>query len=210
MIKESKEYNTSKELNEYFFLIYFTNIKEIQDNDIKFKNEKNEPKCIFTKKIEPKDGNPKLIKIFKYSFEKKEMMKKNFEFSLSSKEYQLEIKNKKEKSFFNFVFRVVLREKGVFGSGVEQNEINIYDQMNYFIEALNRNKETDKLDLLYLDSIFLYSKKPNFHFLITIFVNVYNTNYCSKLLEEFNKKIDEPLQKDKIMEENLDKYKEMD
>ena len=209
MIKESKEYNTSKELNEYFFLIYFTNIKEIQDNDIKFKNEKNNPKCIFTKKIEPKDGNPKLIKIFKYSFEKKEMMKKNFEFSLSSKEYQLEIKNKKEKSFFNFVFQIILQEKGIFNSKIEQNEINIYDQMNYFIEALNRNKETDKLDLLYLDSIFLYSKKPNFHFLITIFVNVYNTNYCSKLLEEFNKKIDEPLQKDKIMEENLDKYKEI-
>jgi len=89
---------------------------------------------------------------------------------------------------------------------IEQNKIDNSDKMNYFMESLKEIKQTDKLDILYTDSIKLYSKKPNFKFLIQIFIYVYNTNLCSSLLNEFNKNIEKPLQIDSIIENGLEKY----
>ena len=55
--------------------------------------------------------------------------------------------------------------------------------MNYFIEALEAINETDKKDILYYNAINIYAKRPSYHFLINIFIHVYNTNYCSLILE---------------------------
>ncbi len=59
--------------------------------------------------------------------------------------------------------------------------------MNYFEEALNVQKEYEKLNILYNDSINQCEKK-SFPFLINIFVKIYNTELCPKLLDLFNKK----------------------
>lgn len=46
--------------------------------------------------------------------------------------------------------------------------------MNYFIDALTQNKEEEKLYILYQDTINLYSMKPDFEFLINLFIKSYN------------------------------------
>jgi hypothetical protein len=45
--------------------------------------------------------------------------------------------------------------------------------MNFFIDALTQNKEEEK-DILYHDTINLYSMKPDFDFLINLFIGLYN------------------------------------
>jgi len=53
--------------------------------------------------------------------------------------------------------------------------------MNYFIDALTQNKEEEKLYILYQDTINLYSMKPDFEFLINLFIKSYNNKKnCQK------------------------------
>ena len=58
---------------------------------------------------------------------------------------------------------------------LEQTKIDISEKMNYFDEALNVQKEYEKKNILYNDSINICDKKQNFQFLINIFVKIYNT-----------------------------------
>ena len=81
------------------------------------------------------------------------------------------------------------------------------DKMNYFCEALNTQKEYQKLEALYSDSIKLCSKRPSFHLLINIFIHVYNMKICSNLLDVFSENIDKSGQKDNINKEILIQYK---
>ena len=64
---------------------------------------------------------------------------------------------------------------------IEQNSIKYYEKMNYFIDALTQNKEEEKLYILYQDTINLYSMKPDFEFLINLFIKSYNNKKnCQK------------------------------
>lgn len=191
-----------KQTKEYYFLIYLN--KENKADDFKFNSNEKYLKCIYSKYIESKENKGKLIKVFKYSCETKEEIE--LEFSYDKKNFKL-ILNTKDKSF---IFNVNLSQKnGFFHSDtkIEQKSLEIHEKMGYFINALNKISENDKLDILYQDSINLYSKSPTFQFLINIFINVYHTNLCSKLLDEFAKNFDKPVQKDNIIKESLDQYK---
>ena len=59
--------------------------------------------------------------------------------------------------------------------------------MKIFIEALKNNEEENKLDDLLKETIAIYSKKKGFGFLISIFLEIYETkkDLCSELLEIF-------------------------
>ena len=89
--------------------------------------------------------------------------------------------------------------------GLDQTKIDITEKMNYFDEALSVQKEYEKMKTLYNDSINLCNKKSSFQFLINIFIKVYNTELCSKLLDIFCKKIDKLVENNN--KENLQKYK---
>ena len=97
----------------------------------------------------------------------------NFDIKESTFVYNLDFK--KDRNFY--------KSKKI----IEQN-IENYEKMNYYIESLNESKEENKLNILFNDSINIYSKKPRFEFLVNIFIHVYNDeNLCSKLLSEFDK-----------------------
>ena len=100
-----------------------------------------------------------------------------------------------------FIFDTTLQ---ISNKKIEQ-KLSYPEKMNYFDEALNTQKEYKKLNLLYNDSIKLCDKKKSFDFLINIFVKVYNTDLCTKLLEIFNKNIEKLA--DEINKEKLQKYK---
>lgn len=83
--------------------------------------------------------------------------------------------------------------------------------MKIFIKALKNNEEENKLDDLLNEAIALYTKKKGFGFLISIFLEIYETkkDLCSELLEIFkdmnsNKKDNE---KNIDMKKYLDKCK---
>ena len=186
-----------------FFLIYLNKPKSEQNDELMFTSPKeNLPKCIKTK-----EDNNYIIKVFKFNSKAIKDNKVIFEFSYDGKNYKVTLDNLKGKTF---IFETILQQKkSMFGpeQKIEQTKIGFPEKMNYFIEALDIQKENNKLDILYTDSIKLCSKKPNFHFLINIFVRVYNTENCSNLLDVFNKNIDKPGQKDNIDKEKLLKYK---
>lgn len=108
-----------------------------------------------------------------------------------------------------FVFGVNLQQKGkVLGqSTIEQSALGNYEIMDFFVESLSEVKESNKIDVLCQDSVKLYSKKPNFQFLICVFIHVYNTNLCEKILNEFSKNFDKPNQKGNVIKESLDQCK---
>jgi len=175
-------------------------LKEEVNEEVIFSHPKdNFPKCIYTK-----EENGILIKVFKFSGK----IKDYFEFSFDEIEHKLSIDNPKEKTF---LYDITLKRKDPQNNGIysklEQNKLGDPDKMNFFTEALTAQKETDKLETLYSDSIKLFSKTPKFHFLINIFVHVYNTKLCSSLLEEFSKKIEEKKMKDVFDDKNLEQYK---
>ncbi len=187
-----------KPSKEYFFLLdlKIPNSEKVNDK-VEFtsiKEKENMPKCIQTK--EEKD---KIVKIFKFTSKLVKDNKTSFEFYFDGVKYKLSLDNMKEKTF---LFDVTLQTSN---KKIDQTKIGLPEKMDYFEEALNTQKEYKKLNILYSDSINLCNKKPSFNFLINIFVKVYNTELCSKLLEVFNKKITELV--NKINKENLQKYK---
>ena len=158
--------NTKKEFKEVYFLII-----DKENKDFHNPENKNSPKCIFTK--EKKKGDN--IKIFKYSVVEKEKKKNSVELVFINKVNEKFIVNFdiKESTFvYNLDFK---KDRKVYKSKkkIEQN-IENYEKMEYYIESLKESKEENKLNILFNDSINVYSKKPGFEFLVNIFIHVYN------------------------------------
>ena len=188
----------SNQDKDYYFLIYLKiPSKEIPTEEIKFLSPKdNAPKCIYNK-----EENGSLIKVFKYSGIIKDQ---SFLFSFGKNEYKLIIEHPKEKTFF---FDIILQEKkNYIFSKIQQNKFGDAEKTNFFYDALIAQEEKNKIDILYRDSLNIFSKDPKFHSLINLFVRIYNTNLCAKLLEEFSKKINEKKIKDIVDNQNLGQY----
>ena len=74
--------------------------------------------------------------------------------------------------------------------------------MDLFLEALNKNKEMNKIELLFKETIELYKSKKKFSLLISLFLKIYQkyNSLCSQLIDTF-KEINE--------EENTDRDKDL-
>ena len=88
---------------------------------------------------------------------------------------------------------------------VDQNFLNYFQKLEVFLEALKQNKEEEKIERLYEETINLYSKKKGFYLLISLFISIYEKkNLCKKLIDEFNK-----INKEKKNEKNMDRNKSL-
>ena len=200
----------SKNAKDYYFQVYLIAPQEKEGNDeVKFNDLNNAPKCILTKKVEPnenKENKENIIKIFKYVGELKD--NSHFEFTYDNKNFKITFESIKDKTF---IFDLILQEKkGILifkSSSTIDQKVGYHDKLNYFIESLNKTNEDDKLDILYSDSIKIYSKKLDFRFLINLFINVYNNKLCGNLLNEFSKNLDKSQQKENILKDNLENYR---
>jgi hypothetical protein len=181
---------------EYFFLLDLKKPNSEDSNDkIEFINKEdkdNVPKCFQTK-----EENDKIIKIFKFSSKLIKDNKASFEFDFDGKKYKLSLEKINDKTFL-FDSTLEMSYKKL------ETKIDLPEIMNYFYDALNTKNENQKLTDLFNDSINLCNKRPNFNFLINIFVKVYNKEFCSKLLDVFNNKIERFVEK--IDKENLRSY----
>ena len=165
-----------------YFFINYPRDKEENPKEIYFEKKSINPECIFTE----------------YEFEnKKYNYKKIFKFKSSEKEkYKLEFVNGEDRYIISFpchkntfIYDVTL-EKGLNIIAPKrknsQNRIEYKEKMNFFIKALQEKKEEDKVDLLFKDTIDLYSKKKGFNFLIPLFLKIYKKkDLCKILLEKF-------------------------
>ena len=194
----------NNDLNEVFFVLYLPKGKG-QNDKLDFIKLENPPECILTDKIKDKEKEV-FIKVFKYFYKKKKI---ELEFQFEDSYYFLSLSINKETFLFDLILQ---KSENIFilistKSKIEQ-KLQLPEKMNYFIRALKKTKETDKLDILYNDSIEQYSKRPNFIVLIKIFVHIYNTNLCPKLLNVFSKNVDNIQQKDNFSNISLNEFKD--
>ena len=180
-------------INEIYFIINYPRDSEENEKDIYFEKNNIKPKCIFFQCIPTKK---------KYNY------KKVFKFEATGEEkYKIIFFNKEDRYIISFnaknkkfIYDVTL-EKGLniiqYKTKISQNRMNYREKMDFFIKALVKNNEEDKKNILFKDTIELYSVKKGFNLLIPLFVEIYNNkDLCLSLLKNFEL-ADEKSQTDK-------------
>ena len=187
--------------NSIYFFVTYSRKQKVNDDDIEFSvSEKSnlKPVCIFKK--ESYEGQRFYYDKI-YAFEKPKKAKKNYNFifEIGDEQYIISFEYKGN----SFIYDVNL----VFGKKIIDIRRNInqakeyHEKMNFFIEALEQNKEMDAIEELYKDSIELYSKKKIFSFLIALFLKTYEKkDLCSELLNTFKKMCEDPKNSGKNMD----------
>lgn len=136
------------------------------------------------------------------------------------KQLKLNIKSENKISFSIksnfFYYDVSLQKRDVYidilpPEDINQNAISYYNKLQIFLDALNKNKETNKIEKLYKEAISLYKKKKDFNLLIFLFLQIYeNNNLCSKLLDTFKDiKVLENIKIDKSLFKYLEKFNQI-
>ena len=186
----------------YFFILYHTRKKE-NSNDINFiisENNNQIPKCIYCEEYQDKIFNyKKIFKVNKSTAKGKKANNYYFEFDIGDDKYSISF----EVKGITFVYDVIV-EKGKkiiqIKRKIKQN-IEYQEKLKCFLKALKDNNEENKIDLLYKDSIDLYSRKKGFTFLIELFIKIYEKkDLCPKLLEKFKEINKSPKDNEKNMD----------
>ena len=187
--------------NSIYFFVTYSRKQKVNDDDIEFSvSEKSnlKPVCIFKK--ESYEGQRFYYNKI-YAFEKPKKTKKNYNFifEIGDEQYIISFEYKGN----SFIYDVNLDfGKKIIDIRRKINQTKEYhEKMNFFIEALEQNKEMDAIEELYKDSIELYSKKKIFSFLIALFLKTYEKkDICSELLNTFKKMCEDPKNSGKNMD----------
>ena len=179
-----------------YFFIYYPRSQKETSSEIEFvvpDNKSEWPECIYYKEFYDGDNKDhikfynykKIYKIPKSDKIGNDPIKYHFEFEIGDDRYVISFKTEGN----NFVYDVDLRVgKRIIPirRKIDQNIIEYNDKIEDFIEALEENKESDKIDILYRDTIDLYSKKKGFGFLISIFLKLYKKkDLLSTVMKKF-------------------------
>ena len=174
----------------YFFVYYHRN-KEENTSNIYFtkpekKNEK--PENYYSQSIDIKNKKFNYINIFRA---KSDGIKKYyFHFVIGDDKYEITFDNQNSKFIYDITLYYGLKIIKV-RRRINQNLIEYKDKMNFFIKAINENEKDEEqknkiIDELLGDTVELYLKKKGFHFLIPLFLQVYEKKeLCNKLMKYF-------------------------
>ena len=176
-----------------YFLILIPSEEKITDIKSKDFISQISPKVIYTKTIEKENGTFLQEIVFKFKKEKKAKNKnKSNEYIVKfcEKEYLYNISFFMEGNYFVYSPGLSKQHKyleSLIGEKIEQNNVTLYDKLYIFLEALEKNNESNKKEILYKDSIDLYERKKKFNFLIILFLLTFekNKNLCSELMDIF-------------------------
>ena len=196
-------------MSEYiYFFIYYTRIHKEDEDNIYFiapEDENKQPKCILTDFTYDKANNLHYYyKIFKVprTSAKGKKFHCTFEFEIGDDIYIITFDANKS----TFIYDVEL----IFGRKIldirrkiPQTKVEYRDKIDYFIKALNGEKE--KLVELYKNTLELYSKKKGFSFLIPLFLKIYNEEGLEKICEDLLRLFREMNGKEKENEKNMDR-----
>ena len=190
--KESSKSSKSKtpkgeEKDIYFIITYKLKKKEPLEKLAFSKECESKPDIILNKEIQTNNNKYAYKKVFKYkNIGAKKSTKLVFYYGEELDKYMISL-DIKEKTF---IYDVEFLKGHKYLSNIvpeiiEQN-IKYQDKLDLFLEALKENKEENKIQELYEETIELYSKKSRFSFLISLFSKIYEDKiFCESLLEKF-------------------------
>ena len=191
IIEEKKdETNNKGKIKEiYFITIYQRQQKEKEEKDFIFNKNYYNIRSIYTRKELIQNQQYLYAKVFKLFWDPDNNKDNIFNISFDIGGYTYTISfNVDDRSFyFDIELTKVIKLLSLFTKKkVEQNSLNYYQKLGLFIEALKQNKEEEKIDNLYEETIKLCTKKNEFCLLIPLFINIYEKKIlCLKLMQEF-------------------------
>ena len=187
--ENSKKEHLKGEEKEIYFIIFYKSEQKENPKDMVFCQEcKIFPKIILNKEI--KKENTKFVykKVLKFkNCEGKQNAEFSFYLGQGEDKYfiSFEIESK------TFIYDIFLKKRNKYLENIPKININqqsmeYQDKFELFFEALKQNKEENKSQELYLETIDLYSKKSSFSFLISLFSKIYKEKIsCNLLLKIF-------------------------
>ena len=211
----------NKEKEIYFIILRPS--EEKVDLDLEFSSSELAPSRIYKKVIQKgKDSflEENVFKLIIKESEKgkgkeKEKEKKSYkiEYIQGDDAYDILFSNKDN----SFVYETELKKgnkylDNIVKEDIDQKIIPFHNKLNIFIEALKENNESNKIEQLYDETIYLYEKKKKFSLLISLFLKIYDKNkdLCINLMDIF-KKISEKENgdRDKDLAEHLETFKQI-
>ena len=210
-------FNMSSDI--YFFIHYQRTQREDSDSAyfILPEDESKQPKCIFCydEDYDEKNNLYNYNKIFKAP-KSNPKGKYHFEFRISDDIYIIKFTAKK--NTYVYVVDLVYGRKILdIRTKIPQNKIEYKDKIEYFIEALKKTGEEDKIKELLTDSFEIYKKNKGFCFLIPLFLKIYEKekeeekkDLLPKLLQAFREMNSDPKSNDKNLDRKkyLEEYKD--
>ena len=186
-IVESTDEDKEREI--YFMvLILKEEIKETS-NELNFTSE-IEPEIIYEKEIEKENGSVFECKVFKFKVKKKEANENEIlytiEYLIGNDIYTIRFNNKDN----SFIYDIDLKKRDYYFDNIvplniDQNVIPLYNKLEVFLEALEKNNETNKIEKLFEEAVGLYKLKKKFNLLIYLFLHIYEKeNLRSKLFSK--------------------------
>ena len=204
-----------------YFIILRPSEEKVNFGDLKFISEIS-PQIIYDKNIEKGKGSFIEHNIFKLDIKKKENDKDQTKKKKSDYKLEYVIGEDSYEILFSvkentFIYETELKKGNKFidnivKEDIDQNIIPLYDKLDIFIEALKKNNENDKIELLYEETISLYEKKKKFGLLLSLFLKTYdqNKNLCSKLINTFRKICEkENSDRDQVFANQLDTFNQI-
>ena len=146
-----------------YFIIITPSEEKLNFADLKFLSE-IEPQIIYTTNIEKEKGTFLSHNTFKLDIKKKQKNKKavkyQLQYEIGEESYDI-LFDYKEKSF---IYEVQLLKGNKFIDNIikrkiDQNQIPLHYKLDIFLEALKKNNESDKIELLFEETIELYKAK---------------------------------------------------
>ena len=211
--KDNDETSKDVEEEEIYFIVLKPIKKDekesIDSKEINFQS-KLEPTNILNGEIEAENKSFIKYDVYKLKIGNEETIE--IEYKIGDDIYKISFSIK---SNF-FYYDVSLQKRDVYidilpPEDINQNAISYYNKLQIFLDALNKNKETNKIEKLYKEAISLYKKKKDFNLLIFLFLQIYeNNNLCSKLLDTFKDiKVLENIKIDKSLFKYLEKFNQI-
>ena len=189
---------SSDKEKEIYFIISTPSEEKVNFDNLKFISDIT-PQIIYDKSIEKGNGSFIEHNIFKLNIIKKEKEKEKdkksstnykLEYTIGEDSYEISFSVKEN----TFVYEPELKKgnkyiDNIVKESIDQDIISWQDKLDIFLEALEKNNETNKKEKLYEETITLYEKKKKFSLLISLFLKIYeeNKSLCSKLLDTFKK-----------------------
>lgn len=154
-----------------YFVILRPSEEKVNFNQLKFLSEIS-PKIVYNKSIEKGKGSYLEYIVFKLNIKikDKDKNKKNqkLEYIIDEDTYDILFSVKEN----TFVYETELKKGNKFIDNIVKETIDqnipLYNKLDIFLEALKKNKEDDKIELLYKETVDLYEKKKIWSFNILI------------------------------------------
>ena len=200
-IKVQSGQSSAKEKEIYFIILRPG--EEKVDLDLEFSSSELSPSRIYNKVIQKGKDSFLEENVFKLIIKESENENEteNDETEKGKKSYKIEyiqrddsydiLFSTKENSF---VYETELKKgnkylDNIVKEDIDQKIIPLHNKLDIFLETLKENKESNKIEKLYSETIDLYKKKKKFSFLISLFLKLYDKykDLCIKLMNTFEK-----------------------